>query len=327
MVEVTMAEEKTFRYGLIVLGFFLVMIGMFIMSVEKPQIYITFCTLGVLVIAVGIIWSMCQCYPKIRVVSIDSESEKFLIKNSESEKFLVKKLAASSSIENKIPEKKSLQTQYTSQKEADIYEKSLPTYEQIQTNSSAECVGTLPVPVPLVRTGRHLQPYVHAKAEVHRASESNGSPNRDATIGLNCPSKRFPKAAPLASLQEEVDTSSLDSTSNSPFLQRWKDAPNPVPLTGSQLQFKLPSYEDFALIDSLAVEGQGQSNENTVAPSQSHCSLPPTAGDGIVATAGHGRLECSSALQQAEEDDLYYGIQEDPTDTFPSVVAVAEPKP
>uniref|UniRef100_A0A670Y0L4 Barttin CLCNK type accessory subunit beta n=1 Tax=Pseudonaja textilis TaxID=8673 RepID=A0A670Y0L4_PSETE len=271
-----MAEEKTFRYGLIVLGFFLVMIGMFIMSVEKPQIYITFCTLGVLVIAVGIIWSMCQCYPKVGSI---------------------------------------LQTQYTSQKEADIYEKSLPTYEQIQTNSSAECLGTLPVPVPLVRTGRHLQPHVHAKAEVHRDSESNGNPNRD-----------FPKAAPLASLQEEVDTTSLDSTSNSPFLQRWKDVPNPMSLTGSQLQFKLPSYEDFALIDSLVVEGQEQSHENTVVPSQSCCSVPPTASDGIVRIAGGGSLERSRALQEAEEDDLYYGIREDPRDTFPSAAAIAEPK-
>lgn len=60
-----MAEEKTFRYGFIMLGFFLVMTGMFIMSVEKPQIYITFCALGVLLVAVGITWSMCQCYPKV----------------------------------------------------------------------------------------------------------------------------------------------------------------------------------------------------------------------------------------------------------------------
>ncbi|NXW82910.1 BSND protein, partial [Alopecoenas beccarii] len=73
-----MAEEKTFRYGFIVLGFFLVMTGMFIMSVEKPQIYITFCTLGVLLVAVGITWSMCQCYPKITFVPVDPEAERFL---------------------------------------------------------------------------------------------------------------------------------------------------------------------------------------------------------------------------------------------------------
>lgn len=60
-----MAEEKTFRYGFIILGFFLVMVGMFIMSVEKPQYYITFCVLGALLVVVGIIWSMCQCYPKV----------------------------------------------------------------------------------------------------------------------------------------------------------------------------------------------------------------------------------------------------------------------
>uniref|UniRef100_A0A8C0EY42 Barttin n=1 Tax=Bubo bubo TaxID=30461 RepID=A0A8C0EY42_BUBBB len=65
-----MAEEKTFRYGFIMLGFFLVMTGMFIMSVEKPQIYITFCALGVLLVVVGIIWSMCQCYPKVGSVPL-----------------------------------------------------------------------------------------------------------------------------------------------------------------------------------------------------------------------------------------------------------------
>lgn len=60
-----MAEEKTFRYGFIMLGFFLVMTGMFIMSVEKPQIYATFCAGGILLIAVGVTWSMCQCYPRV----------------------------------------------------------------------------------------------------------------------------------------------------------------------------------------------------------------------------------------------------------------------
>ncbi|NXY38031.1 BSND protein, partial [Pomatorhinus ruficollis] len=73
-----MAEEKTFRYGFIILGFFLVMVGMFIMSVEKPQFYITFCVLGVLLVAVGITWSMCQCYPKITFIPADLEAQRFL---------------------------------------------------------------------------------------------------------------------------------------------------------------------------------------------------------------------------------------------------------
>uniref|UniRef100_A0A803VX17 Barttin CLCNK type accessory subunit beta n=1 Tax=Ficedula albicollis TaxID=59894 RepID=A0A803VX17_FICAL len=73
-----MAEEKTFRYGFIILGFFLVMVGMFIMSVEKPQYYITFCVLGVLLVAVGITWSMCQCYPKITFIPADLETQRFL---------------------------------------------------------------------------------------------------------------------------------------------------------------------------------------------------------------------------------------------------------
>uniref|UniRef100_A0A8C7DXR2 Barttin CLCNK type accessory subunit beta n=1 Tax=Naja naja TaxID=35670 RepID=A0A8C7DXR2_NAJNA len=264
-----MAEEKTFRYGLIVLGFFLVMIGMFIMSVEKPQIYITFCTLGVLVIAVGIIWSMCQCYPKV--------GSMFFLKPN--------------TIVN-----------------TSFFLSFLSLFLSFLFLSV--CLFSF-LSFFLSLSFLFLSVFL----------------SFSLSLFLLPPPPRFPKAAPLASLQEEVDTSSLDSTSNSPFLQRWKDVPNPVSLTGSQLQFKLPSYEDFALIDSLAVEGQGQSQENTMDPNQSHCSVPPTAGDGSVGIVGHGSLECNRALQEAEEDDLYYGIQEDPRETFPSVVAVAEPKP
>ncbi|XP_028587852.2 barttin [Podarcis muralis] len=315
-----MAEEKTFRHGLIVLGVFLVMIGMFIMSVDKPQIYITFCTLGALVIATGIIWSMCQCYPKIRVVSVDVESEKFLVKNT-----------AASSVQNEIPEKNSSQTPYTNQKEAEVYEKSLPSYEQIQMKvAGAESVGVLSAPVPPVRAEGCTQPVVQAKAEVHRDSESDGDSCKDPmsqkdTTRLYCESEKFPNQAPLASFQEEADASSVESAANSPFLQRWENVSKPMSPTESQLRFKLPSYEDFALIDSLTAEGQGQNNERITAPNQSHCPIPAPRGDGALATVGPERLE-HRATHNVEEDDMYYGIKEGAGDVPSSVRAVSEPK-
>ncbi|XP_033006901.1 barttin [Lacerta agilis] len=315
-----MAEEKTFRHGLIVLGVFLVMIGMFIMSVEKPQIYITFCTLGALVIAAGIIWSMCQCYPKIRVVSVDVESEKFLVKKT-----------AASSVQNEIPEKNSSQTPYTSQKQTEVYEKSLPSYEQIQMKvAGAESAGVLSASVPPVMAEGCIQPVVQAKAEVHRDSESDGDsckdpmPQKDATR-LCCESEKFPNQAPLASFQEEADTSSVESTANSSFLQGWENVSKPMSATESQLKFKLPSYEDFALIDSLTAEGQGQSNERIMAPNQSRCPIPAPRGDGALATVGPERLE-HRATHNVEEDDMYYGIKEGAGDVPSSVGAVSEPK-
>uniref|UniRef100_A0A6J0U5U8 Barttin n=1 Tax=Pogona vitticeps TaxID=103695 RepID=A0A6J0U5U8_9SAUR len=314
-----MAEEKTFRYGLIVLGFFLVMVGMFIMSVEKPQIYITFCTLGILTVAVGVTWSMCQCYPKIRVVSVDAESERFLVKKP-----------TASSIENPVPEKNSSQMPYTSQKEADVYEKSLPSYEQVQKNMAAapvECLGALPVaPIPLVRAEGHSQPIVQAKAEVHRNSESDGDACRDpgsqkATIKTYSQPMKFQSQAPLASLQEEMDASSMESTPNSPLLQKWKVAASAVSPTESQLRFKLPCYEDFALIDSVMVEDQNQS----MTPDQSHCFVPGPAGEGTAASE-QPRVFEHKAIQNVEEDDMYYGIKDGPEDDIPSAEAAFKRK-
>uniref|UniRef100_A0A8B9TQ04 Barttin CLCNK type accessory subunit beta n=1 Tax=Anas platyrhynchos TaxID=8839 RepID=A0A8B9TQ04_ANAPL len=135
-----MAEEKTFRYGFIMLGFFLVMTGMFIMSVEKPQIYITFCAVGVLLVAVGITWSMCQCYPRVTFVPVHPEAEWFL-----ADKPTVP-------TEKDSPGKLCPQAPYSS-----AYEKSLPSYEQVQRQALAQ-----------PRPRSCSQPAVQAKAEVHR---------------------------------------------------------------------------------------------------------------------------------------------------------------
>ncbi|NWU95362.1 BSND protein, partial [Upupa epops] len=203
-----MAEEKTFRYGFIVLGFFLVMTGMFIMSVEKPHIYITFCALGVLLIAVGITWSMCQCYPQVTLIPMEPEAERFL--NHKPAVLLDSKL--------------SLQAPCLRQEDTSPYQKSLPSYEQVQR----QAVGLAPLP-PTVqpRPSSCSQPALQAKAEVHRELGTAGDlPKTAAGSGcaqcnpLSCrPSWPALGVAPLASLLEDMDTPSLEgSVPGSPVL-------------------------------------------------------------------------------------------------------------
>lgn len=60
-----MADEKTFRIGFIVLGLFLLSLGTFLMSHDRPQVYGTFYAMGSIMVIGGVIWSMCQCYPKV----------------------------------------------------------------------------------------------------------------------------------------------------------------------------------------------------------------------------------------------------------------------
>lgn len=60
-----MADEKTFRIGFIILGLFLLALGTFLMSHDRPQVYGTFYAMGSVMVIGGVIWSMCQCYPKV----------------------------------------------------------------------------------------------------------------------------------------------------------------------------------------------------------------------------------------------------------------------
>ncbi|NXB41272.1 BSND protein, partial [Eulacestoma nigropectus] len=200
-----MAEEKTFRYAFIILGFFLVMTGMFIMSVEKPHIYITFCVLGALLIAVGITWSMCQCYPKITFVPADLEAERFL---DHKPMVLLQKDTR-------------LIAPCPNQEATSTYEKSLPSYEQIQR----EAVSSAPLP-PMAqpRSRSCSQSAVQAKAEIHQELGRAGDPLQELGPRLETAAGSWyvmpVGPAPLASLLEEMDTPSLDgSVSGSPTPQ------------------------------------------------------------------------------------------------------------
>ncbi|XP_015726111.1 barttin isoform X2 [Coturnix japonica] len=166
-----MAEEKTFRYGFIMLGFFLVMTGMFIMSVEKPQIYATFCAGGILLIAVTF-------------VPVQPEAEKFPDHK------------ATLLTEKGNPGTLSLQDSYSS-----AYEKSLPSYEQVQASAQ---------PRP-----RSCSALLQAKADVHQELGGPQEPPQEAGPQLepgSCPSRPPLGPAPLVSLLEDMDTASLESS-------------------------------------------------------------------------------------------------------------------
>ncbi|NWS26608.1 BSND protein, partial [Polioptila caerulea] len=246
-----MAEDKSFRYGFIILGFFLVMVGMFIMSVDKPQYYITFCVLGVLLVAVGITWSMCQCYPKITFIPADLEAERFLDHKP-----------------TVLPQKDiGLIVPCPNQEATSTYEKSLPSYEQIQR----QVVSSAPLPPTAQPRSRSCsQSAVQAKAEIHQELGGAGDPLQDLAPRLeaaagSCPARPAPKDAPLASLLEEMDTPSLEGS---------------VP--GS------PTPESRTL------------------PSAARPACPPSR------SPERGEHPRSPRKGSGEEDDLYYGLQEEP---------------
>lgn len=62
-----MVEAKPYRYGLIAAGLCVAAVGLFIMTRERPHVYITFCALGVSMMCAGTVWSACQCYPKVDI--------------------------------------------------------------------------------------------------------------------------------------------------------------------------------------------------------------------------------------------------------------------
>ncbi|NWZ05109.1 BSND protein, partial [Agelaius phoeniceus] len=246
--------EKSFRYGFIILGFFLVMLGMFIMSMEKPQYYITFCVLGVLLVAVGITWSMCQCYPKITFVPADLEAERFLDHKP-----------------TVLPHK---DTGWVPQQgeASSTYEKSLPSYEQVQRQEVSSAPAPARAQPPRPRSCS--QPSLQARAEIHRelhgaAEPLQELPSRRETAAGSCPGD-----APLASLLEEMDTPSLEGS---------------VP--GS------PAPQSRSL------------------PCSNHASPPERGEQPRAPRKGPGR-----------EDDLYYGLQEEPDALLKESDGLSEPE-
>ncbi|XP_073498720.1 barttin [Phyllobates terribilis] len=292
-----MAEDKTFRYGLIVLGFFLIMIGMFIMSVDKPQIYITFCCVGVLLVSVGITWSICQCYPKITFVPVDMETVPFSQKSP-------------AFANPEIPQKQWATTPYTSSKDAAKYEASLPSYEQINIKveepGEDDLVQSVP-PLLLSKLG-DSQAKVEAKVEIHGNSVCK---EEHEMVEANCHS------APLVCLKEDTNlTASEDGRSSNSSLHSCDDWQNDRPIMRNSLpQLQGPiSGEGIDLIDEPVPEGiKVQLSHKVVHPKVKHESyLSPHHDDHYISKEEPVIASfMPGPTHDSEIDDLYYGLKDE----------------
>ncbi|KAM4640655.1 barttin [Discoglossus pictus] len=278
-----MAEDKTFRYGLIVLGFFLVMIGMFIMSVDKPNVYITFCTMGVFMVCVGITWSICQCYPKINFIPIEQDLE------------------ATEKLQRTIlTVKPGSSTPYTSSKDAERYEFSLPSYEQIQIKVE-EC-GNAKGDMSVNPFMGHImvQPTLETPVEIH-SEELRGSAG--AFNGICQPNSQ----APLASLKEDSNTTLSDASSNSlTSLQSCDVRQIALPYWNGSKTCVGVSYscEGLTLIDSPLHEDVCSNLEPQSEPLPNYETI--TNPNGQSAT-----FFIPGDTQGPDVDDLYYGMKDE----------------
>ncbi|XP_078417052.1 barttin isoform X1 [Cetorhinus maximus] len=296
-----MEEDKTFRYGLIVLGFFLIMVGMFIMNVDKPEVFATFCSIGILMIVVGIIWSICQCYPKVTLVPpIESDTER-----------LFPQIPVSMS-ESGAPLKSSSQSPYTSCEEAEQYEKTLPSYGQIQQKGSSggdsAGVNSPSTSLQLEHVDVEGQSSVKAEVLVHRDSENSGetcSGCNDITLSGGTKG-RGSIGAPLATFQEDFNTAERPSSSNNLSLL-WHRSVLPS-CSRNKGQSHPAKSEIVTLTDSAPSDSPNLCNQLAASASKSeqrdvtNIAIPPPF-----------KLEQSACRESQRkegqvEGDMFYGI-------------------
>ncbi|XP_073936119.1 barttin isoform X3 [Castor canadensis] len=165
-----MADEKTFRIGFIVLGLFLLSLGTFLMSHDRPHVYGTFYAMGSVMVIGGVIWSMCQCYPKITFVPADSDFQGMLSPK------------ALGLLDNRLADVKSFQPPYIRLWEEATYDQSLPDFNHIQMKVMGYSEDPRPLLTPKLKPGasdgregdpRDTQAWIEAAVVVHRGLDEN----------------------------------------------------------------------------------------------------------------------------------------------------------
>ncbi|XP_078264067.1 barttin [Rhinoraja longicauda] len=296
-----MAEDKTFCYSLIVLGFFLIMVGMFIMNVDKPGVYATFCSIGILMIIVGIIWSICQCYAKIKPAPAFTPDTERL--------FQLKHQIPGSMSECGVPLKTSSQPPYTTCEEATQCEQTLPIYEMSQLIVSSDVRDVQSPPTSL--QPQHLDAEGHssldAEVQVHKDSVNNRatcSSWSDITFS-DGNSAGGHTGAPLATFHEGNGMVSPSSSENASPLRYRSELPFPSRNKG---QSHPTRSQSVTFIDAECSDGPRLCDQ----PASS------TAGSGQRDVASNEmplpfKLEQSTSnegqkREDRAEDEMFYGI-------------------
>ncbi|XP_053432937.1 barttin [Nycticebus coucang] len=312
-----MADEKTFRIGFIVLGLFLLALGTFLMSHDRPQVYGTFYAMGGVMVIGGVIWSMCQCYPKITFVPADPDFQGILSPK------------ALGLLENGLAtEMKSSQPPYVRLWEEAAYDQSLPDFSHIQMKVMSYSEDPRPLLGPQLGQlslgssdggeggPQDIQAWTEATVVVHQGSDENEG-ERDPTQsrpGLcPCSPPTCPQGpAPLASFQEDLDIGSSEDRSPNPSPPD-RDKPWPPPQEPKACWCPLDRYSDFALIDAPMAEDVPQGGQ------QQEMALPHTwqQSPGTEEEEEEAALDTGTEEPEEEEDDLYYGLPDSPRDPFP----------
>ncbi|XP_026710045.1 barttin [Athene cunicularia] len=167
--------------------------------------------------------ALCFFPPQITFIPVDLEAERFL-----DHKPMV------------LPERDArLITPCPNQEATSTYEKSLPSYEQIQRQEVG--LDSLP-PTGQPRPRSCSQLAVQAKAEVHREMGGDGEPPPDlAPAAGSCPPRPALGDAPLASLLEDMDTPSLEGSAPGSPLPRGRHPPPSTARPGSPAGRQQPS--------------------------------------------------------------------------------------
>ncbi|XP_066228277.1 barttin [Saccopteryx leptura] len=314
-----MADEKTFRIGFIVLGLFLLALGTFLMSHDRPQVFGTFYAMGSVMVIGGVVWSMCQCYPKIAFIPADSEFQGILSP---------KPLGL---LENRLTaEMKSPQPPYVRLWEEAAYDQSLPDFSHIQMKVMGYSEDPRPLLAPeldrqpLEASGRGAagpsgaQAWTEAAVVVHKGSdedEGERNPLQDSPSPPACPQG----PAPLASFQDDdLDVGSSEGGSPNPSPPE-EEEPGPPPGEPWACRCQLDRFHDFALIDAPTSDDTLSEGHRRDAALPSYWQRPTRTKE-EEASSDTGAEE-----PEQEEEDLYYGLPDSPGDPLPDKELGFEP--